>query len=244
MTAADPKATYPVLLYHRIVQEASSVDRFSVSIGQFASQMRILADRGIRARSLGSLIAGEGACERAVGLTFDDGYADFPDNALPILDRYGFTATVFVVTGRLDGRANWDGARGAPLLRWKDVRTLAASGIEFGSHGRTHVRLDTVSEDRLRQEVAGSKRDLEAKIAASVRWFSHPYGISNEEVRRAIRRAGYEDAFGVLSGPPSRYNRPRIECRQADGRVRMLLKTMPWYSRIAAVVAKTHDFER
>lgn len=230
----------PVLLYHRIVETAASDDRLAVSLESFERQMRALHTWGIHAGSLGSLEAGRGRPIRAVGLTFDDGYRDFLYHALPILKRYGFTATVFVVTGRVGKRADWVRADGPTLLGWEEIRKLAASGIEFGSHSRTHPRLDALSNERLHEEIDGSKRDLERELATPVSWMSYPYGASNEAVRRATRRAGYDAAFGVLSGPTGPYNRARFECRERDGRFRMLWKTVPGYERVARIAGKTH----
>jgi len=230
----------PVLLYHRIVEKATPGDPLAVSLEIFERQMRALHTWGIHAASLGSLEAGRGRPTRAVGLTFDDGYREFLYHALPILKRHGFTATVFVVTDRVGRRADWAGADGPALLGWEEIRELAASGIEFGSHSRTHPRLDALSDERLHEEIDGSKRDLEDALATPVRWMSYPYGASNEAVRRAARGAGYDAAFGVLSGPPGPYNRGRFECRERDGRFRMLLKTMPGFGRVARITGKTH----
>lgn len=233
----------PVLLYHRVVEAPDSEDSLAASVERFERQMRFLGQRGIRGISLRqatdpSRRPGKESA-RVVALTFDDGYEDFLLRAYPILKHQGFSATVFVVTDRVGGRAEWE-TGDPPLLGWDAIRALGAEGIEFGSHTRTHPRLDRLPESIVRDEIAGSKRELEERLGTRIRWLSYPYGASNAAVRSAAREAGYEGAFGVLSGEPGPFNRVRLECGERDGRIRMALKVRPWYGRVARVAGKLH----
>ena len=131
-----------VLMYHSV--QPYTDDPYLVTVGppRFEQQMRWLSRRGLRGVSIAELLAARaaGAGKGLVGLTFDDGYADFAEYALPVLQRYGFTATVFVIAGRLGGDNVWDPAGPRkPLLDAAQVRRLAEAGVEIGSHGMQHV---------------------------------------------------------------------------------------------------------
>ena len=102
-----------------------------------------------------------GPPEKAVLITFDDGYADLTEHALPVLRRHGFGAVVFVVTGQVGGASAWDEAQGsAPhRLMTADKWRLGYTGNQFGSHSRTHVDLTTLTPNELSDEIVGSRKD-------------------------------------------------------------------------------------
>ena len=99
-----------VLMYHSVEPYQADPYFVTVSPPRFEQQMRWLARRGLRGVSMGDLLAARavGAGKGLVGLTFDDGYADFARHALPVLRRFGFGATMFVIAGRLGGENAWD----------------------------------------------------------------------------------------------------------------------------------------
>src|SRR4051812_31640719 len=138
-----------VLMYHSV--EPFDADPYQVTVHprRFDRQLRWLSGRGLRGVSVAELLAarrtGRGA--DLVGLTFDDGYADFVTEVVPALARYGFTATVFVVAGALGGHNTWDepGPR-KPLMTADDVRRVTATGMEVGSHSLSHVRLPDLAD--------------------------------------------------------------------------------------------------
>src|SRR5690349_1996761 len=114
-----------VLMYHSV--EPYTTDPYQVTVRpeRFAQQLRCLYRRGRRGVSMRELLAAR-STRGLVGLTFDDGYADFVRHVMPALDRYGFTATVFVVAGALGGTNSWDepGPRKA-LMSADEVRRAA-----------------------------------------------------------------------------------------------------------------------
>lgn len=128
-----------------------------------------------------------------VVLTFDDGYADFYDVALPLMARYGFTGTVFVTTG-------WK----AGMLSWRQIEEVAAAGVEIGAHSVSHPELDQLANAELRRELGGAKSALEDRLGGAVTGLAYPFGYSNRRVREMAAAAGYEYACAVgnkLAGP-------------------------------------------
>ncbi len=195
-----------ILFYHRVSDER---DPLTVSVDRFRAQMEVLADQGFRVLDVVTarrLLAGEHddshPHRRLIGLSFDDGYRDVAENALPVLEEFEFSATVFVVTGAVDGRVrfNWYD-RQPELLRWGDIECLdATSQLSFEAHSETHPNLLTVSDDGARAELEGSKATLESHLGRPVRAFCYPGGLFAERERRLAADAGFEVAVSCDPG--------------------------------------------
>ena len=208
---AQPAPAQPdglrILFYHRVCDES---DPLTVRVRRFRSQMYSLAERGFRALDVvganrrleadpESVSRGQ---ERVIGLSFDDGYRDVAENALPVLEELGFSATVFVVTGAVDGwvRLSWYD-RQPRLLEWPEIERLDAdSPLSFEAHSRTHPNLLALPEGAVRAEVAGSKAILEAHLNRPVRAFCYPGGLFGGRERRLAADAGFEVAVSASPG--------------------------------------------
>ena len=192
----------PVLMYHYVGPRPPGVcPGLEVSAEDFERQVRWLARRGytgIRASDWARWRReGRGLPRKPVLLTFDDGYADLTEYALPVLRRHGFSATVFIVTGQVGGTNAWDEARGYASLRLMtadQIRSWAAQGIEFGAHSRTHADLTALPAAQVAEEVVGSRDDLAAILGCPVVSFAYPYGFYNPQVVDCVRQA-FELAF-------------------------------------------------
>lgn len=203
----DPVVTwFSTLLYHHVgPPRVGTPPTLTVSPDRFARQVRWLSRHGYSFLVPSQLGSGLAIPERAVMITFDDGYADLAEHAFPVLETYGASATVFVVSRLLGGRSEWDDAVGLGahrLLGGGELRTWARRGIELGAHSRTHLDLTRVAAEVLQDEVAGS-RDLEAIGGSPVRSFAYPYGAWNADVLACVRRH-FDVAFTTADGvnPP------------------------------------------
>ncbi|MFE9426067.1 polysaccharide deacetylase family protein [Kitasatospora sp. NPDC006697] len=228
-TGPGRRATMPwILMYHSVADEEEDPYLVTVSPERFAAQMRWLAVRGWRGVSVRELLAARaaGRRERLVGLTFDDGYADFARHVVPVLSAYGFTATAYVVTQRLGGDNGWDteGPRKA-LLTDRQVRELAAAGWEIGSHGLSHIALPGVPAAQLRAEVRESRAVLAGLVGEPVRGFCYPYGAVDGPSARAVQEAGYDYAVAIRHSPlAGRFALPRCYVGDRDGGWRLRAK--------------------
>jgi peptidoglycan/xylan/chitin deacetylase (PgdA/CDA1 family) len=150
-----------------------------------------------------------------VGLTFDDGYEDFLENALPVLERFGFSATLFVVAGLLGAENDWEFRRDPrppmKLLGVEGLREVRARGMEVGSHSMTHPKLSELEARPLREEVSGSRRALSEVLGEAVDGFSYPYGFIDGASVRAVRAARYAYACAVVVRVEhNAYDLPRV----------------------------------
>lgn len=193
----------PILMYHSVTDRPTPGTRpHAVRPADFAGQMTHLRDHGFTALTFGKLTAaldaGTELPERPVVITFDDGYADFHETALPVLDRLGLGCTLFVTTGWV--RDAGPHAAGRPLdrtLSWGQIREAAAHGVEIAGHSHSHPQLDQITDRELREELRRNKGLLEERIDHPVRTMAYPYGYSSARVRRAVREAGYRAACAV-----------------------------------------------
>jgi peptidoglycan/xylan/chitin deacetylase (PgdA/CDA1 family) len=211
-------ADVPVLMYHEITRTPFSSARLAVSPSSFAAQVSYLQDNGftgITAGRLASALAhGEQLPDRSVVLTFDDGFADFHEAALPVLQRYGFTATLYVTTGWIRGAEFSAGSAPGPMLSWSQISEVAAAGVEIGAHSHRHRALDRLDDRALHGELATSKEILEDRLATAVPGLAYPFGYSSARVRGLARQVGYSHAFAVgnrrIDPEPDRYALPRL----------------------------------
>jgi peptidoglycan/xylan/chitin deacetylase (PgdA/CDA1 family) len=209
-----------VLMYHSVSPYDEDPYEVTMTPLRFERQMRWLRGRGLRGVSMGELLgaAAEGRARGLVGLTFDDGYQDFTTYAMPVLAQYGFTATAFVLAGRLGGQNEW--SRPGPhkaLLTADQVRQVARTGIEIGSHGLDHVSLPEANDTRLTAEIVRSRAILRELLGQQIHGFCYPYGNLDGRVVEAVRAAGYDYACAVRPSPAiGRYAIPRTYVHDRD----------------------------
>jgi len=202
-----------ILLYHMIAVPMDSRERlYCVTPHRFKRQMEYLREAGYRFLSLDQLIEGPIIpVQKAVVLTFDDGYLDNFENALPVLEDLNIPATFFIVAS-LVGRSNaWMRREGYPerrLMDWPQLKEIASRpGFNIGSHTLTHPHLPLLQDGELEREVLGSRLLLEDRLGIEIRHFAYPYGEMDERVERVVGASHYESACSTRSG----FTRPGSE---------------------------------
>jgi peptidoglycan/xylan/chitin deacetylase (PgdA/CDA1 family) len=214
-----------ILFYHRISDDP---DPLSVSVRRFREQMELLAEGGYEVVDLGRAVAllDAGApTGNVIGLNFDDGFRDVAVNGLPILERLGFRATVFLPTGVIDGRATFAWySHQPPLLAWDEIVDLDGAGtLRFEAHTVTHPNLLLLSDEDARREIEGSKRDLERRLERPAEAFCYPAGLFGERERTLVAQAGFRAAVscepGVNLDGSDRLTLRRRQIDPRDGRL-------------------------
>jgi len=189
-------------MYHYISEPPPGSDRYryalSVTPANFDAQMNYLHQAGYQTITLEDLYyhlaQGRPLPERPVIITFDDGYADARTNAVPILLKYGFVGTFFVLVGPADQ----SGAGG--YLTWDDIMAMSAAGMDIELHGRDHYDLRNRPNDFLVHQIAGGREAIEAHTNRSVRWFAYPSGQYDAAVIRVLKSAGFWGAVTTSYG--------------------------------------------
>lgn len=196
-----------ILMYHAFGAADEPSHRFVVPAQRFSRQMFWLKLLRYRVISLEEYVEYRRSYRlppaRAVVITMDDGYLDNRDVAFPILRRYGYPATIFLVSGAV-GRCNdWDeedALTGRRLLSWADIEEMKSAGMSFGAHTRTHPNLTDIPPDQLRSEICGARADLAAVLPTSISLFAYPYGEYNDAVSAGVEEAGFAASCSVESG--------------------------------------------
>lgn len=219
LTGASSRRRVPVLAYHSISENLfGKLDPFhqiNTSAAVFSRQMKWLRRAGYRAIDLPEMIQALESGQdlsKAVVLTFDDGYQDFYTDAFPLLKQCGFTATVFLASGRVRDSAMC--IEGANYLTWREIRELHAHGISFASHSVTHADFRSLGPEQIDYELGCSKETIEQQIGASVESFSYPFALPEEDVDFLRYLADSLENLGYTSGVSSAIGR----AKQSDPR--------------------------
>lgn len=218
----------PILMYHRVAPDGpAELDRWRVTPELFAEHVELLRRHGFTSITPDDLIEARRTNRplpgRPVMITFDDGYVDFAEHAWPILQRRGFSAVVFVVSGQVGGCADWDRAYGepAPLLDWPELRDLRRAGVVIGSHSERHRPLTGLPTRDVYRELIASKRSIEVALGEPVTTFCYPHGDYDSVTEIALEECGYELGFSCSEGFSPLTEDPlalsRIEVAGGDG---------------------------
>jgi len=214
-----------ILFYHRISDDR---DELAVSPRNFRRQMDFLATEAYRVVDVvqAAELLDEGRPPgRTVGLSFDDGFLDVAEQALPLLAERGFRATVFVAPAVVDGWATFGWYRSQPpLLGWDEIAELDREGtLRFEAHSLTHPNLLALRDAAAWEEIVGSKVSLAARLERDVLAFSYPSGLFGARERRLVAAAGYRAAVSCEPGVnTSATDRLVLRRQQVDRRDRLL----------------------
>ena len=201
----SPTPAVPILMYHVLGTRATpGFTRFTLHPDRFVDHLALLSELRYRFLTVSQLAAlwaeGRTSDQRAVVLTFDDGYADFHTHALPALARYQATATLYVTTGHVGRVADWThGDHGGErrMLSWTQLAEVADAGMEIGAHSQSHRELDMVGRTALRTELFDPRAELADRLGVPVDSFAYPFGYHSPAVRAEVAAAGYRSACGV-----------------------------------------------
>jgi peptidoglycan/xylan/chitin deacetylase (PgdA/CDA1 family) len=214
-----------ILFYHRVSDQR---DELAVRPRTFRRQMDYLAAQSYRVVDVMEaveLLDNGAVSSKTVGLSFDDGFLDVAEQALPILAERGFRATVFVSPGVIDGWSRFDWyKRQPPILGWDEIAELDAEGtLRFEAHSLTHPNLLRLRDEGSREEIIGSKVALEARLGRPVRAFSYPAGLFGPRERAFVAESGFDVAVSCEPGLNTRStDRLALRRRQVDARDSLL----------------------
>ena len=210
-----------ILFYHRVSDDR---DELAVSPRDFRRQMDHLATESYRVVDVvqaAEMLDQGVSCRHTVGLSFDDGFLDVAEQALPLLAERGFRATVFVAPAVVDGWARFGWYRSQPpVLGWDEIVDLDREGtLRFEAHTLTHPNLLSLREAAAREEIVGSKISLEEHLEREVVAFSYPSGLFGARERGLVAAAGFHVAVSCEPGCNSRgTDRLALRRRQIDRR--------------------------
>lgn len=204
--------SHPRILMYHLITPQSPGGRYRgmrVAPQAFERQLRWLKESGFHFATMSELVKPP-PHPRTVAITFDDGYADNHSTALPLLQKYGARATLYLVADRGDG-ADWSAKKKPhhnsgelmrePKLTDAQVAEMVASGVfELGAHTLTHANLAALTPDEKQREINGSRSRLEQTFGTPVRSFAYPFGIWSAQDREIVRAGGFTTAVTTDAG--------------------------------------------
>ena len=197
----------PILMYHSIESMPKSTVMRSLHVPpiRFKFQMwllKILGYKGMSIKELKPYLNGKKQ-GKVVGITFDDGYQNNLINAAPILKKYNFSATCYIVSKRIGSSNAWDFDKGItqrPLMTFDEIKDWLDLGMDIGAHSQTHPDLTAISEDIAFKEIVECKAELENIFKIVIEDFCYPFGRFNESICKIANKAGYATATTMLRG--------------------------------------------
>lgn len=200
-----------VLFYHRVAD--TTPNAWTMPTATFARQIRWLKERfDVVDLAEAQRRIASGRNERpTVSITFDDGYAENMQFAVPLLLREQLPFTYFVATNHVFGNRPFphDDAAGQSLApnTMSQLREMAAAGVEIGAHNRNHIHLGVASVEVMEDEIVGSKHDLEQALEREIRYFAFPYG-QPVDLSTAAFQIAYQAGYHGVCSAHGGYNFP------------------------------------
>src|SRR3989338_1424017 len=184
------------LMYHSI---GNNDHNFMVRPEDFERQIKYLKDHNfkfLKLQDIAQVLEGVPVFEKGVAITFDDGYKDFFDIALPILKKYDVSSVLFVHADRksdnLENELN--------LMSWEDIKRTKESGVEIGSHTYSHPNLKELTEEEIKFEIDKSEEVFQDKLGEIPKTIAYPGGKFTEKIIDAFKKRGYELGFTIDRG--------------------------------------------
>jgi peptidoglycan/xylan/chitin deacetylase (PgdA/CDA1 family) len=192
-----------ILMYHKVGRRpfGARLKGLYVSPRLFERQLTELLEKGYQLVSIDAAGKNFGK-PRQVVITFDDGFENVFENALPLLKAHSTPAIQFIVADLIGKRNEWDLREGEveeTLMSESQIREWISTGMQIGSHSLTHPRLSRLSVRDAREEISGSKKKLEDLFQLPIGHFCYPYGDCTPAVRDLVLEAGY--ATGCTTQP-------------------------------------------
>ena len=215
------EARVPILMYHYLSDPPPGADRYrrdlSVSPALFEQHLAWLREQGYQSITLEQLlrhlVLGEPLPERPIIITFDDGYADNYANAFPLLAKYGFGGTFFVVTELAErasaGMTAPDGTVYADdYMTWAQMQEMQAAGMDIQCHARVHEDLTDMDDERLIWQVLGCREMIESNLGQRPRFVAYPSGIYDQRVAGFFASDDFYGGITTRQGSRAALRRP------------------------------------
>ncbi len=195
----DARSDIAAFCYHQVEPVASN--KFSLSVDKFTAQLEYLHQRGYKSldsdQLLAALAADSQPVDRAVVITFDDGYRTVYDHAFPIMQKYDFKGIVCIYPSFIGSRL---------AMSWDQLKKLIDAGWSVECHSMTHANLaskyDTPEQEKqfLKQEIVASRDIIERQLGNKVRFMVWPYGVYTDRTIKLVKESGFAGAMTVDGG--------------------------------------------
>ena len=224
----------PIISYHSISDENCPL---SLSLYEFERQLIFFKKNNFQSIHFNEI---DNQSSNKFIITFDDGYKDLIENALPLLNKYNFKATCFIVSNLIGKNNIWDehnkNIKNKELMNLSDINFWLKNGMFIGSHSKNHNKLTLLNKNDAVDEIINSKSELETLTGTSINSFCYPYGLYDENIIDIVREK-YDLAFTTNrsrfdTNKHDKYILPRIDMGKALSQIKLYLKFFTPYEDI------------
>lgn len=222
-----------VITYHAVGECPRDEDPHDLFIptAMFEEQMAFLAETRTVV-GLDALLSGKVRSRKpVVAITFDDGYVNNLEVAGPILDRYSFSATIFVPTKYLGGTNSWldPSPCGFEIMNERQLHACRDMNLTLESHGHAHIDMSTASPDEIRTDIQTSLEILEGVLGRRPSLLAYPFGFFSDAARKTAREVGLREAFSIDVPDAGSFARERVFISPRDGMKTFAVKTTGYF---------------
>ena len=224
----------PILSYHSISNEDCPL---SLNLKEFEKQLFFFKKNNFQSVHFNEI---KNLSSNKFIITFDDGYKDLIINALPLLKKYNFKATCFIISDLIGKKNIWDklntNIKVKELMNLSDIHFWVKSGMCLGSHSKNHKKLTLLNTKDVKDEIINSKNELENLTGTHVNSFCYPYGLYNENIVKIVKEK-YNSAFTTNRSrydtlKHNKYVLPRIDMGKRMSKFKLYLKVFTHYEDI------------
>ena len=224
----------PIISYHSINDQNCPL---SLSLYEFEKQLIFFKKNNFQSIHFNEI--GNQSTNKFI-ITFDDGYKDLIENALPLLNKYNFKATCLIVSNLIGKNNIWDehskNVKNKELMNLSEINLWIKNGMYIGSHSKNHKKLTLLNKTDAVDEIINSKNELETLTGTSINSFCYPYGLYNENIVEIVKEK-YDLAFTTNrsrfdTSKHNKYLLPRIDMGKALSQLKLYLKVFTPYEDI------------
>lgn len=205
--AAKGEGIIRCFAYHRFGN--GTYPSTNISLERFETHLKFLEANDYEVLTLGEALdrstSQKDLPEKTAVLTMDDGYSSIMSGALPLLQEYGYRASIFVCTEYVGAKNN---------LSWEELETLQEEGFEIGNHSHSHAHFVELPKDSFRKDLERSEARFKEHLGKKPELYAYPYGEYEPSLKRVLKKKGYQGAVaqrsGVIHRNSDRFELPRF----------------------------------
>ena len=233
----------PIAMLHHVAEQPHpSLQTWRISHSKFLEFLNCIEEKGLRTTTFQEIITqklSDKDLKNRIIITFDDCAAELLDFAVPEMVKRNMKAVFYMPSNHIDGENIWDieefAMTSIKLMNLQQLQYLLTLGMEVGSHGENHIRLNRVTEVVANQDITNSKKKLEDILQQPIYSFAYPYGKIPAQHQRMLVQAGYYFGLSIYTAFETKYTLRRFAINETDDRKIIDMKLSSRYRMMRAL---------
>lgn len=230
------------MLHHVDDHPHNTIAPYTLSHKKFDLLLNYIEENNYRTTTFEEIILDQSLAQghkKKIVLTFDDCPAPLFDYAIPELVRRKMKAVFYLPTAHVGTYNVWDveenNAAKVDVMDAEQIRYLVSLGMEVGTHGNRHIKLNKISAEEAFEEMVLSKKKLEAIIEKGVNSIAFPYGEIPVNFKKTVAEAGYAYGLAIYSPEQHRYSLRRVGIDESNSYLSISFKFSKFYNTLRTI---------